>query len=402
MQTNSDNQEYEPSSLATWLAQQKPATFATSLHVRIGLGIYGIVLPVICFLVTAMRGGFSADWQSGRWADKLSFVLSGQCGWPIFPLLIYSMISMGAVIRDETNAFQKAWVRFGVFSGTIVCSWYLFVFGFVVFGNPITLIFLLLGAAFWILVAHGLVLLLQTISKFHDLIPLITTIVGVAIIVLIIAISGGPEIVLALILAPCLLSLLLSTPLAFLVYFGMSIRILKVSDPARRFSLLQLMGWVTWCVAFASALQLTIKQSFTEYSRLPLEPAYPGYQDCYVATAAAKGYRWIVGSQSLPTAASQPVIVNQQLAIFKAAELTLRAISPSAHRWFRFIYNRLGPRAAAKLSGPLSATVAYLGLKPAEWLCRIALRILLGHRTYQLVKELYLARAKVVGLDGVE
>ena len=203
------------------------------------------------------------------------------------------------------------------------------------------------------------------------------------------AVIGGAEGLSVLFFAPLLLLLILSTPLAFLVYLGVSIEILLRHAPARRFTLSQLMAWVTWLTAFAAALQKTIALSFAEYSQLPLNP--PG--GCYVATAAAKGHPAVVGSQSLPSATDQPAIVNQQLATFKAAELTLQAISPTAHRWFRFFYDRLGPRAAAKLRGPLSATAAYLCLKPAEWMCQIGLRILLGRSTYQLGKKLYHARA---------
>ena len=88
------------------------------------------------------------------------------------------------------------------------------------------------------------------------------------------------------------------------------------------------------------------------------------------------------------------MVVNAQLATFKAAELTLRAISPNGHRVFRFFYDRIGPRAAKMLCGPLLATAAYLCLKPAEWLCRIALRMLLGRKTFRLALQLYHLRAE--------
>jgi len=383
MQTNSDNQEYEPSALATWLAYLKQIPFGDSLNVRIGLGVYGILLPT---------GGSPdpAEWQSGEWTDKLSFVLSGNCGWPVFPFLIFGMICMGMAICDETEAFTKTWVRLGIFSGVFVCGWYLFAFSSTVLSSPFSSLGLLLGAVIWLVVVHSVFWLLQAGIRNRTTAKHLVTFAGVVILILMIATAATGGGILAVFFLPFLILLILSTPLAFLVYLGMSIRILILHVPARRFTLSQLMVWVTWLTAFAAALQKTIALSFAEYSQLPLEPP----ENCYVATAASKGFPTIVGSQKLPTATDKPAIVNQQLAIFKAAELTLRAISPKTHCWFRYFYNRLGPLAAARLRDPLRATIAYLCLKPAEWLCRFVLQILLGRQTFQLAKNLYRARAK--------
>ena len=297
------------------------------------------------------------------------------------------MICLGKAIYNETEAFQKKWVQFGIFSGVIVCGWYLFAFSTTVLGSPFYSLGLLLGAWIWLVVVHGFIWVLIFAWTKSNPTPVIFSIAGLIFIVLVAFALGFGE-PLALLFAPLFLSLLLSTPLAFLAYFMMASRILIQHVPARRFTLSQLMIWVTWFTAFASSLRMTIKLSFAEYSRLPLEQP----DHCYVATAASKGYPVIVGSQRLTAANKQLVIVNQQLAIFKAAELTLQTIWPKAHRAFRYFYDWLGPLAAAKLRGSLSATAAYLCLKPAEWLCRFVLRILLGHKTYQLAKKLYLAR----------
>ena len=395
MQASSDSEKNEPSdALVTQVPLPKPSTpFATSLNVQIGLGFYGILLPIVCHLFTALGAPSSAAWQSGKFEDKMSFVLSGECAWPTFLLLTFSMVSMGKVILDETDAISNAWVRLGIFSGVFVCGWYVYAFSLTEMHNSFSLFGLLLGAAIWLLVVHGGIWLIQFLfNRYDPIFGWVAVSIGTMIIVLTGANGSGP-------FGAILLVLILSTPLAFLVYFWMSIRILMLHEPARRFTLSQLMAWVTWFSAYALALQKTIALSFAKYAELPLEAP----ENCYVATAASKGYPLIVGSQSLSTTTDQPMTVNQQLATFKAAELTLRAVSPQAHRMFRFVYNHLGPRAAAKLRGPVSATAAYLCLKPAEWLCRIVLRILLGHQTYKLSKELYRARAKqVAGLARVQ
>ena len=46
------------------------------------------------------------------------------------------------------------------------------------------------------------------------------------------------------------------------------------------------------------------------------------------------------------------------------------------------------------LHGSLLATIAYLSLKPAEWFCWLALRVLLDRKTLRLGQHLYHFRPK--------
>ncbi len=399
MQESSDNQEPEiqaaPVEPVDGLGldgkesgeQPKPATFATSMNVRIGLVVYGILVPIVCHLITLRGAPETAEWQSGELSDKLSFVLSGECGWPVFPFLIFAMVCLGMVVRDETWAFAKPWVRYGVFSGTIVCSCYLLAFSFTVMDGVFAVTGLLIGATVWLFAVHGVIWILVT----FDAKLIVALLSGGCVVLFLVSAIAGDASFLAIFVFPIVIILILSTPLAFLTYLGVSIRMLKLHTPARSFTLADLMIWVTWLATFSSALRSTIKLSFDKYSQLPLEPP----EHCYVATAASKGYPRIVGSHRL-SAAGQPIIVNSQLATFKSAELALRAVSPACHRTFRFFYDRLGPVAAGTLVGPTSATIAYLCLKPAEWLCWIVLRILLGRKTLRQSLRLYHSRAKQV------
>ena len=295
MQANADNKEPESSDdFAIQLTPPKTTTtrsdFANLLNVRIGLTVYGIVLPVVCHLITAGGAPFPAEWQSGELIDKLSFVLSGECGWPVFLLLVFNMFCMGKVIFDDAEAFSKTWVRLGIFSGVLICGWYLLAFSFTILKSPYYSFGLLLGAALWLLVVHGGFQLMQfLLTKYDPTIVAGVSFFGAIIVFLICSIFAGA----GLIFLPLGLALYLATPLAFLTYLGMSIRILVLHAPARRVTLSQLMAWVTWCSAFAMALQKTIALSFAKYSELPLQPP----EDCYVATAASKGYPSIVGSQ---------------------------------------------------------------------------------------------------------
>ena len=69
-------------------------------------------------------------------------------------------------------------------------------------------------------------------------------------------------------------------------------------------------------------------------------------------------------------------------------ELTLLALAPRTHHLLRRTYNSIGPRLAAVTIRPLAADLAYVALKPAEWIAWLALSVMLGpERT--LVRRLY-------------
>ena len=358
------------------------------LAVSIVIWTYGVVVPIFCHLLTIKDPPQAPEWQSGELSDKLGFVLSGPCGWPMYPLLGFAIYCLSRVMINEGNA-SKRWIRFGVISGIPVTAWYLFAFGEGVVGAFKLLFAATVGVAIVVGLYLGYRLLLQ---KYDD-----KNVNGVVFVSLglLLAISGiathG-----AMFFAPFIISLVFSTPLAFLVYLGMSIRLLR-AHRFDRFSIAELLGGMTWLGALLGALRASIMLSIAEYSKLPLEPP----EGCYIATAAAKGYPAIVGSQQLPAVAGEPVFVNAQLTTFKTAELALRAVFPFAHRTLRFFYNRIGPRLAAVLGSPVAASLAYLTLKPAEWFCRFGLRMMLGRKTLAKASRLYFDRAKAAALIEV-
>ena len=199
-----------------------PVPFEKSLNVRLGLAAYGILVPVVCLLMMP-RDAPGNKWQSGELSAKLAHVLTGECGWPILPFLFFAMVSLSMVIRNETWAFSKPWVRLGIFSGVIVCGYYLLAFSVTVMGGIFTLIGLLIGAIAWLLVVHGSIWFLPTMIYLFDSNAILRgiAIVGGTLLFTITFVSG-------VLLLPLILILLLSTPLAFLSYLGVSIRIFKL------------------------------------------------------------------------------------------------------------------------------------------------------------------------------
>ena len=155
-------------------------------------------------------------------------------------------------------------------------------------------------------------------------------------------------------------SLILSTPLAFAAYSIVSFDLLRHQGTGRfRFSLAQLLGVTAWLAAHFGAWRASVDWMLIEYAKLPTEPS-----DCYVCTAAARGHGWLTRSEQC----RYPV--SDQMRRLKAVELVLRHTSPRLHRTCRTIYDRTGPALAAKLVHPWLADIAYLSLKPLEWLRR--------------------------------
>ena len=120
----------------------------------------------------------------------------------------------------------------------------------------------------------------------------------------------------------------------------------------------------TAATAFPVWVLLSVHRGLADYAALP-----PSEGDCFVATAASRGHRQVVGSRSGS--------LTRQLATFKAGELTLRAMQPAWHRALRRVYDRCGPVAARRLTGPWRADLAHVLLAPAAALVRLALAVAL-------------------------
>jgi hypothetical protein len=157
-----------------------------------------------------------------------------------------------------------------------------------------------------------------------------------------------------------------------------------------RFSLAQLFGLLAWLAAYLGAWRTSFIWMLQEYARLPTTAP----TGCYISTAAARGHRWLVRSEACVSRDGSVHRVNDQMRFLKAGELLLTSVSPSAHRACRWVYDRVGPLLAAALVHPVLADVAYLLLKPPEWLCRMALALVLrGQR--QLIRSVYGPRWRV-------
>ena len=120
---------------------------------------------------------------------------------------------------------------------------------------------------------------------------------------------------------------------------------------------------VGWAAAVRSAV--------TEVLLLPPPP--PG--NCYVATAAARGHRWLVRGRDVPCEGGLRR-TTPQLVTLKRGELVLAALTPRLHRAIRRVYDRVGPPIARRITTPWRADLAYLTLAPAACLTGLVLAVL--------------------------
>ena len=96
-------------------------------------------------------------------------------------------------------------------------------------------------------------------------------------------------------------------------------------------------------------------------------------QDCYVCTAAAGGHQKIVKPQRMGIRRGNKIVVNRQLCVSKAFEELLQEKTPRFHKLLRRIYDAIGCPIARRIRTPFAADVAYIVIKPLEWLLLIIL-----------------------------
>lgn len=103
------------------------------------------------------------------------------------------------------------------------------------------------------------------------------------------------------------------------------------------------------------------------YSGLPDAPA------CFIVTAAGRGHRRLVGPHMDVQHHGRRIQANRQLMTLWHFEELWRQRAPGSHAGFRRWYNQFGPVVAAQIQTPWLADLAYVAIKPAEWMARLAI-----------------------------
>lgn len=346
-----------------------------------------IVLPIACFVASpALR----PEWQSGRTSDYAALLLDPQAAVFFFPFLLYAMVCMALLLGKPEHYAQQFTIRFGIYSGVFLAFQYLIILAIaletaawiadsVFFG--LLLLYFWVKTKFgqrglqvfgWLVLTGGIFLFAFSILErfsWNTMGPeiFINNLWG--------TLSSLPFflLVIVMILAPCF-CLTLMTITAF--------KLFKTHETNLLLPWARSLGWLVWLGGMLAAWRFSVLEMLKIYASLPPSPP-----DCYIATAAARGHRPIVQAQpvALPTGL---LWVNSQLQYLKCTELALMTLSPHLHRPLRISYDLIGKALARILTNPFLADLAYLTLKPLEWLARLVLKTIVPEID-QYARKLY-------------
>ncbi|MGB6043157.1 MAG: DUF6688 family protein [Pirellulales bacterium] len=362
----------------------------------------GVVLPVICLLLTHV-GGFRGEWQSGNLDDIVCYLLILPAAMPFYPFVLYPMACMTLLLLKKSHS-QYFIVRLGIYSGLLLALQY----GFILFISIGTVSSLTITAVAFILFAGAVAIIcgLAAFGVVRWAVPVLWaqarrlsgqvlrrwsllaqwSAFAAVTLFLVVSMTGGEAIaeMLGASISILIIGNLAAAPFwALFVYAVMGWWIYQQQKSTRQYSLAQILIVISWLGAYLAAWRWGLRLALTEYSKLPTEP--PG--GCYVVTAAARGHSWWVGTdRKSVTGESGPA--NNQMRYLKAADLALAVAAPRLHRRVRSFYDRVGPRWASRLRHPLAADMAYTMLKPAEWITRLFLAAFLPDFD-RLAKGLY-------------
>jgi len=351
---------------------------------RLLYGFAGIVLPIICLAVAGMGHMLGPEWQSGAWHDKTIMLVWSSVGWPLYPLCLFAMAGMAVALVSVRWTARVAVCRWGLYSGIPLSMvymvllaiaiakphdtvwqnfWYVAaVSGAEVLGG--TVVSLVLLACWYVTTRWGTLRL--WLAVLGGLMLMVALAAGVA------ALAGGRR-GLGEIVGPCIFlpmaGILAGSPgLALAAYGVMAIRVACHENKPWTPYWLRLTAALAWLAALGGAWKIAAALAVTEYAKLPTtDPS------CYIGTAAARGHRWLVGAAPVDNVPGG-LRINDQVRYCKAFEVILAATCPGLHNALRRLYDTIGPVLARKIQTPWLADLAYLLLKPAEWMARVVVR----------------------------
>ncbi len=326
---------------------------------RLAYAAFVIGAPIFNFSFIEMMAPL---WKSGKFSDYIYMALLPEAAIWFFPLLVCSISSYLLILIDEERYSRYVAVRLGIYIGLILSFQYS-----------------LLAALTWDLLPVAFVCILFIISPFllsklrawiqNERIfrALIFAVVVILILWAIIAAilgynSASPIFFLAVFIP-------MSAPFwCFFIALQAARWLWKYHES--KLTLAHGFGLFAWLSAYVFALRFNIVKMYELYTALPTQPP-----NCYIATAAANGHPVFVRSHEVQMQSGQSMRVNKQLQILKCAELALMASMPRLHKIFRAVYDMAGKPLARRIQNPFFADMAYLALKPLEWLAVLALNL---------------------------
>lgn len=302
----------------------------------------------------------------------MSLIPTALCVAPFYPLLLFSILSLCAVLIAPAYTSRNIIPLCGLAGGVLLALQFAIVQGIALLKPPgfwtpqgIATIFCVLGTCAALgLGSFGAYRATRHITWWQISALFVAAIFVLPVLgVITLGRAWGLIVFILLILAPAI---------TLISYFWMLVRCVSRCSRASLEPTTTTATLLTWLGGYVLAWDICISRVVEQYSRLPLTQPH-----CYIATAAARGHPHFVKSGPSRTATGQTFPANDQLRILKCAELCILATAPRAHRSIRRIYDQLGPRIARRMRHPLLGDLAYLLLKPFEWGASIAIKLLL-------------------------
>ena len=253
-----------------------------STSMKVVFFLVGIVLPVLCLVLSIWGLPSAAYWGTGFRNECVLLLQSGIMAWTFFPFLLSAMVCLSISLRKPAEADRSFLIRFGVYSGVPLALQYCYILGIIELGigdlrSLNKIITVAVGIPLIGIIAVGVPIIgwrfLRGMGRFFHKGPLYVggviygmyCLIGVPV-ALLAALGSRPILLedwftwivgiplLFLIVVP-----LVSAPYwTFAVYAAQSLRIMRRRGRVVQFGLAQMLGVITWLAAYFAAWRLVI------------------------------------------------------------------------------------------------------------------------------------------------
>lgn len=330
---------------------------------KIFYAVFLIVVPAFSFwAVEAIK----PEWQSGDRDAYVALLMLPEAAVFFLILIAYSIVCYLLLLFAGGRFAKLFTVRLGIYTGVLLALTYTILLGAYLFTDAKSLAVLLV----WFFPLYFPRLYRSRVAKWiaRFIRPWMIAVLLVAYAVIASVIREEAFVPVFLVF----LGVLASGPFwSFLIAMQASAWLLNLHES--NLTLPRGLGITVWLAAYIAAWRYDILKMYELYAQLPPTPP-----NCYIATAAAQGHPLFVGSKMVQLANGISMRVNRQLQIFKFAELALLAVAPQVHKPLRKAYDLVGKPLAYKIHNPFMADIAYLSLKPFEWVAQSVLRLIIG------------------------
>lgn len=327
---------------------------------RVLYGLFVIALPSFSFWVIP---GLKPEWQSGELDAYLALLLQPEASIFFLALLAYSIICYILLLIHADRFSPFFMVRLGIYTGVFLALQYTILLGLYLFQDRYSFLILLL----WLFPLYFPKIYRWAARKWGRQSARLGLTVFILIAIVIVAVINREQFF-PLFLA--LIGLVIAAPFwSFLIAGQAALWLYKNHETG--LSLSRGLGLTAWLSGYVAAWRYDILKMYELYAQLPTAPP-----DCYIATAATHGHAQFVGARTVQRSDGKTMQVNEQLQILKCFELALLAFNPLLHKILRAIYDEVGKSLARKIQNPFLADIAYLLLKPFEWLTGAVLKVI--------------------------